>query len=382
MITIEDMSILIVDDMKSMRLTIRKMLRNLKIGDNLSFAGNGREALDILKRTECDLIILDWNMPVMNGYELLENVRNDKTIRDMPVIMVTARADRDVVSEVAETEIDGYLLKPLTLNALDGKIRAVVDKINNPSPATLYRLKARKLEENEEYEAAIEQLKLALAENPSASRLLRMLGLLHFKIDKNNFGEKCLIKAATANKQDIFTRVYLADYYMKINELEKAGRYYIEILTLSKKYFGQALALGEKLLIKGLKKMAYDIFSNAIAHSDKHNIIRKKVLDICLANQVYEYPLKMLDQMIKENASDFDMIYKAGVVYEKMGELENALTCFKSVDQHFGNHIEAKLHMAHIYCEHEQIIKADDCVRQVLKIDPENKTALELKKKL
>ena len=184
MINIENMSILVVDDMKSMRLTIRKMLKNLNIGKNLRFAENGREGLEILNNVKCDITILDWNMPVMNGAEMLEKIRNDKAFRDMPVIMVTAESERDIVSQVAETEIDAYLLKPLTLAALDNKIKSVVERANNPDPATRHRLKARDLEEMGDYDSAIEQIRIALVHKPSASRLLRQLGLLHFKIKK------------------------------------------------------------------------------------------------------------------------------------------------------------------------------------------------------
>ena len=90
MIDIENMSILVVDDMKSMRLTIRKMLQTLKLGKTLRFAENGKQGLAVLKETPCDLAIIDWNMPVMNGSKMLDRLRNDKNLRDMAVIMVTA----------------------------------------------------------------------------------------------------------------------------------------------------------------------------------------------------------------------------------------------------------------------------------------------------
>ena len=217
MIEIESMSILIVDDMKSMRLTIRKMLQNLKIGSNLMFAENGREGLAILHKENCDIAIVDWNMPVINGIDMLDRIRNDRSLRDMPVIMVTAKSKRDIVSDGAESEIDAYLLKPLTLAILDERIRTVVEKVNNPDPATIHRLKARDLEENQDYNGAIEQIRIALKHNPSASRLLRQLGLLYFKVKKPGIAEKCMLKAAAVNKQDIITRVHLTDFYIKQN---------------------------------------------------------------------------------------------------------------------------------------------------------------------
>ena len=114
-LVVEELSILVVDDMKSMRLTIRKMLKNLNIGAKLRFAENGKEGLTILRSAKFDLLIVDWNMPVMNGIAMLEEIRNDTLLRDISVIMVTVESERDIVAEVAESEIDGYLLKPRSL---------------------------------------------------------------------------------------------------------------------------------------------------------------------------------------------------------------------------------------------------------------------------
>ena len=145
--------------MKSMRLTVRKMLKNLNIGIKLRFAENGKEGLAALRDAKFELAIIDWNMPVMNGVTMLGEIRKDALLRDMPVIMITAEAERDIVSEVAETEINGYLLKPLTLGSLDKTIKAVIKKANNPDPLTIHRKQARELEEKGNFNEAIEQIK-------------------------------------------------------------------------------------------------------------------------------------------------------------------------------------------------------------------------------
>ena len=382
MIKIESMSILIVDDMKSMRLTIRKMLQNLKIGKNLKFAENGKEGLEILNDTNCDIAIIDWNMPVMNGVEMLERIRKDPAIRDIPVIMVTAESQRDIVSEVAETEIDAYLLKPLTLSALDEKIRAVINKANNPEPVTIHRLKARELEENQDYNGAIEEIKTALTYNPSASRLLRQMGILHFKIKKPVIAVRCLLKAASVNKQDVITRVHLADYYIKKNELEKAGPYFLEILTLSIKYNDQALDYAEKLLIRGSRDLALNLFSKIIIRSKKQNSVREEVIDICLNRNELEYPLLLLEQNIKENPSNYDMIYKLGLVYLESDDIEKAMNNFIEVDRHVRGHIDAKLQIAKIFIAKGKVLQGDNYLNQILRIDLKNEAALELRREI
>ncbi len=380
MIDIENMSILIVDDMKSMRLTIRKMLKNLNIGKKLKFAENGKEALDLLKDSPCDMAILDWNMPVMNGFEMLDHLRHDRSLRDLPVIMVTAEAERDIVSEVAESEIDGYLLKPLTLGALDEKIKSVVEKANHPDEAAQCRIKARQLEEQGDYEGAIEQIRLALRHKPNASRLIRIMGLLHFKIRKDDIAVKCLLKAASVNRQDTITRVCLAEHYLRQNKLVKAGEYFLDILSLSVRYNDKALELAEKLLVKKSRALAVKLFSKVIARSKKSNAVREQVIDLCLEHDELDFPKKLIDDSIKENPSNYDMIYKAATIALEAGETEEALKNLIVVDRHVRGHLQAKFHIAKIYFQMGKAIQADEYLGQILRADPKNEDALSLRR--
>jgi len=382
MIDLNEMAILIVDDMKSMRLTIRKMLKNLNIGKTLRFAENGKEGLQILYSSSADLAIIDWNMPVMNGTQMLDHIRKDKGLRDLPVIMVTAESERDIVSEVAETEIDAYLLKPLTLAALDEKIRAVVHKANNPDQATIHMHNARELEEAGEYEIAIEQIRLALIHKPKASRLLRILGLLHGKLGKPGIEVKCLKKAASINRQDIITRYHLTQIYMKKGDYDRAAKYYLQILTLSSRYNDDAMRLGKVLLQKERAHLAIEIFSKVIARSKKNTAVKEEVIDICLDRNEYNFPKKLLYQIIRDNPSNYDTIFKLGFICFSTGDTEEALEHFINVDRHTRNHVDAKLYIAKIYFEDKRVLKADDYLNQVLRIDPTNDDALDLRRQL
>ena len=382
MLVPDNMSILVVDDMKSMRLTIRKMLQNLNRRMTLRFAENGKDGLALLKSTPCDLAIIDWNMPVMNGIQMLEEIRKDKALRDMPVIMVTAEAERDIVNEVAETEIDGYLLKPLTLQSLDSKIKTVVNRVNNPDPVTLHRKKARDFEEQGDYTSAINEIKSALHHKPSASRLLRKLGLLHFRIQKNNIAVKCLEKAVEVNNQDIISRVYLGDFFLKSNELDKAGRYYLEILSLSTKYNDRAYDIGERLLMEKKRALALDIFSKVIVRSQKQNAAKDRVIKICMENNELEYPKSLLEQSIRENPSNYDMVYKSGLMHLESGDWEKALKRFNTVDRHVRGHVEAKLQIAKIYYKNRKILKADDYLNQILRIQPDHEEAILMRREI
>lgn len=378
----EALSILIVDDMKSMRLTIRKMLQNLNIGGKLRFAENGKEGLEVLSEGPFDLAIIDWSMPVMNGIELLEKIRKDPALRDMPVIMVTAEAERDIVSEVAESEIDGYLLKPLTPEALDQRIKAVMDRVHNPEPFTLHRKKAREFEEQGLFKEAIEEVKKALTLKPSASRMLRRMGLLHFKIRKNDVAEKCLLKAVAVNNQDTISRVYLADYYLKKNELEKAGMHYLKILSLSTRYHDKSIDIGTRLLQAGFRKQALEIFSRVIGRSRKTNAMRNQVIGICLDHKEVPFARYLIEEAVKENPANYNLVYKAGMICLESGDRDKAMAYFMDVDRHVRGHLDAKLQIAKIFAANKRILQADDYLNQILRLDPKHKEAIELRRKL
>lgn len=382
MIDIETMTILIVEDMKSMRLTLRKMLRNLEIGKELLFADNGKSGLRVLKNYSCDLLIVDWNMPEMNGSEMLDHLRRDKKIRDIPVIMVTAENERDVVLDAAEYEVDGYLLKPLTLAALDTKIKSVVEAANHPEKAKLHLLEARACEETGNIEGAIDETRKALALKPNASRILRKLGLLYLKIKKGEIGEQCLQKAVAVNRQDTISRSHLATLYINKRDFRRAAQLYMEILSFSTRYFDQAANLAETLLINGFRNEARTLCSRIMSKSRFNKVLQDRIINICLENQEYEFVGQIIAEAIQNNPGNLDLLYKAGIIYLEIGDQEKAMECFVTVDTNRRGDINTKLQIARIHFNNRRILQADDYLNRILRIEPSNKEALEMRQQL
>lgn len=101
--------ILVVDDNA---MLLRNMKYLLEDKYQVSVAASGPQALNAIRRQKPDLILLDYEMPGMNGSETLEAIRADAFMKDIPVIFLTAVADSDVVTEVARLHPQGYTLKP------------------------------------------------------------------------------------------------------------------------------------------------------------------------------------------------------------------------------------------------------------------------------
>ena len=119
----KDCKILVVDDFDTMQKIIRNILLEQGYSD-IVYARNGKLALEALQKEKIDLIISDWNMPTMNGLELLKAVRESPELRHLPFIMVTAEAEQAHINVAIKAKVDAYILKPFSGEKLAEKIEA------------------------------------------------------------------------------------------------------------------------------------------------------------------------------------------------------------------------------------------------------------------
>ena len=124
----KDMKILIVDDFSTMRRIIKNLLRDLGF-TNTSEADDGLTALPMLQGGKFDFLVTDWNMPGMQGIDLLKAVRADANLASLPVLMVTAESKKDQIVEAAQAGVNGYVVKPFTAATLKEKIDKIFERI-------------------------------------------------------------------------------------------------------------------------------------------------------------------------------------------------------------------------------------------------------------
>ena len=118
------MSVLVVDDYGTMIRIIRNLLKQLGF-DNIDDASDGSMALDKMRGKKYGLVISDWNMEPMTGYDLLREVRADPTLVKTPFIMVTAESKTENVIAAKKAGVNNYIVKPFNAQTLQTKIEAV-----------------------------------------------------------------------------------------------------------------------------------------------------------------------------------------------------------------------------------------------------------------
>jgi len=118
------MPVLIVDDYKTMIRIIRNLLKQLGFA-NVDEAGDGTAALNMMRQKDYGLVISDWNMEPMTGYELLREVRADDCLSRTPFIMVTAESKTENVIAAKKAGVNNYIVKPFNAATLKSKIDAI-----------------------------------------------------------------------------------------------------------------------------------------------------------------------------------------------------------------------------------------------------------------
>lgn len=119
------MQVLVVDDYKTMIRIIRNLLKQLGF-NNVDDAADGSAALEMMRARKYGLVISDWNMEPMTGYELLKEVRSDEKLKATPFIMVTAESKTENVIAAKKAGVNNYIVKPFNAATLKGKLVTVL----------------------------------------------------------------------------------------------------------------------------------------------------------------------------------------------------------------------------------------------------------------
>ncbi|MGA2268676.1 MAG: response regulator [Bryobacteraceae bacterium] len=122
--------ILVVDDSAAIRKILQRVLRQTGMAIRTIYeAGDGQEALERLKAGKVDLVLLDINMPKMDGLQLLASIRASTQWRDIPVVMITTEGGEAKVGEAVKLGAAGYVRKPFTTDQIKEKLTGILEPV-------------------------------------------------------------------------------------------------------------------------------------------------------------------------------------------------------------------------------------------------------------
>ena len=123
-----ELKFLVVDDFSTMRRIVRGLLKEMGC-QSVEEAEDGVVALTMLRNARFDFVVLDINMPNMNGFELLKVIKADPSLKHLPVLMVTAEARKEDIVLAVQSGASGYIVKPFTKATLEDKMQKILLKL-------------------------------------------------------------------------------------------------------------------------------------------------------------------------------------------------------------------------------------------------------------
>jgi CheY-like chemotaxis protein/Tfp pilus assembly protein PilF len=376
----QQMTILIVEDQQDMLQSIKTMLEMIHYGRNVHGVSNGKEAWKFLSKGDepVDFIIAEYEMPDMNGMELLTHLRQNKKFRDIPFLMITAEADRSLVAEAAEHDVDGYLTKPFVTAALEQKINEVNKKIQHPDAMTLHLRKARDLEDEGDVSGALQEVGRAIAANPGSSRPLRELGRLHAQGGDIPKAIDCFQKAVQVNCLDVSSYHYLGQLYLRKGKIDEATNCLAKAIDISPRHSERALKLAYLLLRKGRLSEAEKVFILIMKNNPDNIDLHEEIAEAALENNFQDMAIKCFRLVVKKYPARLDIHKKLGLLYYGKGQNKNAALHMKRAAKKYGDDLDFLLALIKSFLAMDRVVDADKWAKKAKELYPDNREVKKL----
>jgi CheY-like chemotaxis protein/Flp pilus assembly protein TadD len=368
----QNLTLMIVDDQMVVRKMIRDMLR--KIGyRNFIMADDGDTALSKLKTNHVDLLLCDWNMPRMTGVEVLNQIRTDEGLKDLPFIMVTGEVAEPTVAQAIEGEVDAYLLKPFTSDSLQRKIEEVLERRRHPSPAEIHINLGQVYLKGRQYDQALTEFMKARELNPKSARPLTWIGRAYEEKGELDTARQFYKQAVTLVPKYIRAQDCLARVYMALGKPDLAAGHLQAAVRISPRNVPRQLNLGQALLLAGRLEEARKILTaitRLVEAKDRPEVARQ-VGEILLEAGLDADAETAFLEGIESDPDDLHLYNRLGIAFRKQGKTREAIDNYRrALDIDPENEI-LYYNLARAYHEGGDLDLAGVSIKRALNLNPD-----------
>lgn len=269
---VEDRSapVLVAEDMQTMRLILAQALRQAGFM-NVERAADGEEALKSMQRNGCGLALVDWNMPRMDGLELLDRVRSDPALKDLVFIMVTAETLDIKVIRAAEEKQDAYLTKPISPEKLARRLDLILERRLTTARALLLEVQGRT-------DQAVDSFMAASQNRPRAYWPLFGLGGLLGRLSRWDEAERCYERVLELDSTASAALVEMGRLRKAQGRMPEARELFEKALRESPRFYKAYDALAQTLLEENNPAGAVEVLNQAMAQQGTENAARQELM--------------------------------------------------------------------------------------------------------
>ncbi|MBI3794335.1 MAG: response regulator [Nitrospinae bacterium] len=333
------LSFLVVDDDATMRNSIARVIGGNFDGAEVETAENGLVALRALKGRPFNLVLLDWMMPVMNGFNFLKTVRQNARLYKTKIIMSTSKKDVQSVGDSLYTGVTSYIIKPFETETLVAKVNLVLGLAYFSPKEFEFLEEAKKHLDKNEFDSALEWYSKALSVVPgNAETKLEMVKTLEQKMEY----DKAYKVLSGMLKEDLPSdilrpssskMVYFGDMDLTNGKLAESETKYHEAVTADPKQAEGHVGLGEVALKRGDSALAQAHFARAeqLAIDVGEDDI-KLMNNIAIRHRKSGRPreaVRVLEKSLQSAQGNPYLLYNLGRAHMELEEMGVAARCFK-----------------------------------------------------
>ncbi|MBF0509195.1 MAG: tetratricopeptide repeat protein [Deltaproteobacteria bacterium] len=381
--SLKGLKILVVDDQSSIRRTIRNILRYEGGCRDIKEAEDGEKALAMLRQDPFDLIICDWNMPRLNGLDLLRLIRDDDQLKSLPFLMVTGEVDAATMTEAAETSVDSYVIKPFGPRTLMEKVNQVISRKKLPTQTDISLNLAMTYLESGEYDKAMDQAQAAAKLDPGSPRTYYTAGLIFAAKGEYQKAEKVFLKALDISPRYVRALDRLVKLYEQMGTPEKGLVHLEAAAEISPRNVDRQIKLGEMVLTQGEQDKARQIFSFVQRISDQNTAqVSKRIGDIYLNNKMYVDAAVVFEKSAALAPKDAHVYNCLGISYRKSKRYDDALASYQKALSLTPEDEVIYYNIGRIYLEMGNKQSATESFQKALNLNPDFPEAKEVLEQL
>jgi DNA-binding response OmpR family regulator/Tfp pilus assembly protein PilF len=367
------LNVLVVDDMRAIRLMLRRMLLHLGVQGDIEEAGDGQEAWELLQERPFDLVVCDINMPRMNGLDLLRHLRATARYQTTPFLMISGEVSEDIIAVSAESEVDGYLLKPFKIDALESRLRTILKHRYLPSRGeSLFRKAARLLVHNRPAEALGVLQELTRSPFRIQAKVLNLMGECHLCLEAWEEAAVCFEQALQLNSKYLKAYQNLAAVMESQGDLRAARCYLEEARKLSPLNAERLFCLGKLCLQTGAPEEAKQFLEESwrLGHYPPTDH-QPEVAETFLAAGLDQIAEKLFLQAIDDRPHDAALYNRLGVALRRQKKHRQALDCYQQALKLDPRNEKVYFNLGVLYFDLGEKEKALEALRVALKLHPD-----------
>ena len=365
-----ELRFLVVDDSPSVRHILRNYLRSFGYSQVLE-APDGLKAYELIQNRQIDFVICDWIMPGLSGLDLLRRLRARPQTRELPFIMITGEKNEAAVAEACEAQVDAYLIKPFTAQALQEKIERLLSARRRPSPIDQALEEGQRLVAQGRAGEALERYRRALSLNPNSPRTLYAMGLAHEALGDKEEALACYRRAVDLSPHFVKAHDRAAELLLSMGRAAEAEDHLRQAIRTSPRQARRHLSLGRALMTQGRQDEAALVLEQALRHAGDDAELAREVGELFLAAGMNQQAAQAFQGSLDIDPRVVHVYNRLGIAHRRQGKPRQAIEAYRRALAIAPQDENLHFNLAVAHLEAGQKTLARRAVARALELNPE-----------